>query len=56
MINENMERIKFMEELKITSSAFKNNGRIPTKYTCDGIDLNPPLKLHNIPDSTESLA
>ncbi len=45
-----------MQKLKITSSAFKNNDRIPSKYTCEGIDVNPPLKIHNIPNGAESLA
>ncbi|MCW3975449.1 MAG: YbhB/YbcL family Raf kinase inhibitor-like protein [Candidatus Bathyarchaeota archaeon] len=45
-----------MQKLKIISSAFKNNERIPSKYTCDGIDVNPPLKFQNIPNGTKSLA
>lgn len=24
------------DELKVTSSAFENEGNIPSKYTCDG--------------------
>jgi Raf kinase inhibitor-like YbhB/YbcL family protein len=45
-----------MQKLKIMSSAFKYNERIPAKYTCDGIDVNPPLKFRNIPNGTKSLA
>lgn len=45
-----------MNELKITSPAFKNNGFIPVKYTCDGDDVNPPLKIDGIPKETKSLA
>jgi len=45
-----------MQKIKIISSAFKNNERIPSKYTCDGIDVNPPLKFQNIPNGTKSLA
>ena len=44
-----------MQKLKIISSAFKYNERIPAKYTCDGIDVNPPLKFRNIPTGTKSL-
>lgn len=44
-----------MQKLKIISSVFKYNERIPTKYTCDGIDVNPPLKFRNIPNGTKSL-
>jgi len=45
-----------MKELKVTSSAFKNNGLIPVKYTCDGDDVNPPLKIEGIPKEAKSLA
>ena len=36
-------------ELKIESSAFKHNEPIPKKYTCDGDDVSPPLKISNTP-------
>jgi Raf kinase inhibitor-like YbhB/YbcL family protein len=41
---------------KISSSAFENNGRIPPKYTCDGANVNPPLKIESVPLKTKSLA
>ncbi|MBU0530195.1 MAG: YbhB/YbcL family Raf kinase inhibitor-like protein [Candidatus Aenigmatarchaeota archaeon] len=44
-----------MTDLKITSSAFEHNGRIPAKYTSDGEDVNPPLKIEEIPEGTQSL-
>ena len=44
-----------MKNLKITSRAFDNNGFIPVKYTCDGDDVNPPLKIEGIPEETKSL-
>jgi len=44
-----------MKELTITSSVFGNNGFIPAKYTCDGADVNPPLKIQGIPEGTQSL-
>jgi len=47
---------KKMAELKISSPVFENNGAIPTKYTCDGADVNPPLKFENIPPAAKSLA
>jgi Raf kinase inhibitor-like YbhB/YbcL family protein len=43
------------KELYITSPAFENNGFVPSKYTCDGADVNPPLKIKDIPKGTESL-
>jgi len=45
-----------MGELKLSSFAFQDNGDIPQKYTCDGIDVNPPLKIDNVPSETKSLA
>ena len=29
--------------LTITSNAFTNGGGIPTRYTCQGKDISPPL-------------
>src|SRR5271169_5131444 len=45
-----------MSTLKISSPAFKHNGHIPPKYTCDGIDINPPLTIENTPPGTKSFA
>jgi len=42
-------------DISLTSSAFKNGGNIPIKYTCDGDDITPPLSFNNIPEGTESL-
>lgn len=41
--------------MKITSSAFGNNSKIPSKYTCDGENINPPLEFSDIPNSAKSL-
>ena len=42
--------------MEFTSAAFSNNGTIPSKYTCDGEGINPPLKTSNVPQGTKSLA
>jgi Raf kinase inhibitor-like YbhB/YbcL family protein len=42
--------------MTVTSTAFGNNEMIPSKYTCDGADVNPPLLITEIPDGTKSLA
>ncbi len=42
--------------LRITSPAFENNGKIPSTYTCDGADINPPLKIEQVPREAKSLA
>lgn len=41
--------------MKLTSTVFENNGLIPDKYTCDGEDVNPPLKIHDVPKNAKSL-
>ncbi|MCJ7812156.1 YbhB/YbcL family Raf kinase inhibitor-like protein [bacterium] len=43
-------------DIKITSTAFNEGGMIPVKYTCDGLDVSPPLTWSNVPDGTKSLA
>jgi Raf kinase inhibitor-like YbhB/YbcL family protein len=43
-------------EIKITSSAFKEGGMIPARYTCDGADISPPLQWEAVPQTTESIA
>lgn len=41
--------------LTITSEKFGRGGMIPAKYTCDGININPPLDIENIPAKAKSL-
>lgn len=43
------------EIMKITS-VFSNGERIPEKYTCDGEDVSPPLKIEQAPGETTELA
>ncbi len=45
-----------MSTLTIASPAFKHNGSIPEKYTCDGADVNPPLLIEGVPPGAKSLA
>jgi Raf kinase inhibitor-like YbhB/YbcL family protein len=40
--------------MEITSSAFANNTLIPSKYTCDGENVSPPLAWQDVPEGTES--
>ncbi len=48
------KRGKTMSQFKIESSAFKEGGMIPSKYTCDSTDISPPLTWHNAPSETKS--
>ena len=41
--------------MKITSPAFENNGNIPSKYTCDGKNVSPPLIFSEISENAKSL-
>ena len=41
--------------MKIESPAFKNSELIPSKYTCDGEDINPPLVISDVPENAKSL-
>jgi len=41
--------------MKIISSAFNHNEKIPSKYTCDGANVSPPLQFLGVPKSAESL-
>ena len=52
------QQIHYSEDIKtltITSDAFNNMGFIPPKYTCDGVNVNPPLHIKNIPRETISM-
>jgi len=42
--------------MQITSSAFDHEGEIPSKYTCDNENVNPPLDIGQVPEDAESLA
>ncbi len=51
------EKIKEQKmKFQITSSVFKQGEFIPSKHTCDGINVSPPLKWEGIPEGTRSLA
>ena len=41
--------------MKLISPAFENNGKIPSKYTCDGNNMNPELIIRDVPENSESL-
>lgn len=41
--------------LALISSAFDNGGEIPSQFTCDGEQVNPPLSVSGVPEGTKSL-
>lgn len=42
-------------QLKISSSAFSEGSNIPPKFTCDGGDTSPPLKIDGVSATAKSL-
>lgn len=42
--------------MKLTSPVFQHQGGIPSKYTCDGDGVSPPLSISGIPENAKSLA
>lgn len=41
--------------MQLTSSAFEHGQSIAPKYTCEGENLSPPLKIQNVPLGAKSL-
>ena len=44
-----------MKQMILTSPVFADKGIIPSQYTCDGEDINPPLVFSNVPEDASSL-
>jgi Raf kinase inhibitor-like YbhB/YbcL family protein len=55
MIQQPIPLSKELKTLEVTSEAFNDRTYIPTQYTCDGENINPPLNVQNIPPHTKSL-
>ncbi|TSC73560.1 MAG: hypothetical protein G01um101470_39 [Parcubacteria group bacterium Gr01-1014_70] len=41
--------------MKIESSAFENSNSIPSRFTCDGNDISPPLTIKDVHPDAKSL-
>lgn len=41
--------------LQLKSSAFEQGASIPSKYTCEGEDINPPFEIFDVPENAKSL-
>ena len=39
----------------LNSSAFDNGGAMPSRYTCEGEDVSPPLSWAGVPEAARSL-
>jgi Raf kinase inhibitor-like YbhB/YbcL family protein len=42
------------KNMKLESTAFREGEIIPSKYTCDGADLSPPIHWSDVPPGTKS--
>ena len=42
--------------MKLMSTAFENEGKIPIKYTCEGSNISPPLSWEGIPENAQVLS
>jgi Raf kinase inhibitor-like YbhB/YbcL family protein len=44
------------DRIALTSSAFEDGAEIPSRFTCDGEDVSPPLEWDGVPAGTRELA
>jgi Raf kinase inhibitor-like YbhB/YbcL family protein len=42
--------------MSVKSPAFQDGGEIPTRHTCQGADVSPPLVWSDVPSNAKSLA
>ena len=47
--------VKKVSGMKITSPSFQESAFVPSKYTCDGDNISPPLTISDIPADAKSL-
>lgn len=53
--NQNQSHVQ-NKSMILSSPSFNNNAKIPSKFTCDGGNINPEIQIHNVPPETKSLA
>ncbi|MGV3505480.1 MAG: YbhB/YbcL family Raf kinase inhibitor-like protein [Adhaeribacter sp.] len=56
MINPEVSVVTDYKALAVSSPAFSSKAYIPTRYTCDGLNYNPPLEIGHIPEEGQSMA
>lgn len=52
---EKIEFLNNMGDFILKSSAFKHGELIPSRYTCDGENINPLFEIKNVPQEVKSL-
>jgi Raf kinase inhibitor-like YbhB/YbcL family protein len=53
---ENMEEVETMQNIMISTEAFREGDTIPPEYTCDGKDISPMLSWNGVPSNAKSIA
>lgn len=43
------------QALVLSSAAFSNGSAMPARYTCDSLNISPPLSLSGVPEKAQSL-
>jgi Raf kinase inhibitor-like YbhB/YbcL family protein len=56
MLRQREEGSRSHGSLTLTSPAFADNGPIPAKYTCDGLNISPPLSWSGVPAGAKGVA
>lgn len=56
LVRSDIIRLNANPTFDLSSPAFENNGTIPSKYTCDGVGISPPLVVYGAPPNAKSLA
>ena len=51
-----IEKPNQTQNMLLTSPSFNHNEKIPSKFTCDGGNINPELPIQNVPSEEKSLA
>jgi len=54
--NQNQNQLQSAKDIKLTSTAFKEGESIPHQYTCDGVNVSPPLEWSGVPKSAKTVA
>jgi Raf kinase inhibitor-like YbhB/YbcL family protein len=55
LMNTNMVHAEEIMTLTLKSNAIDNGGEIPSRYTCEGEDISPPLEWTGVPETARSL-
>jgi Raf kinase inhibitor-like YbhB/YbcL family protein len=53
---EPMDGIDAPSVITVTSSAFEDGGRVPSRFTCDGEGVSPPLAWSGVPADAAAVA